>query len=70
MAPRAADYFGTMLSGTWAHLKRRGTDGKPNEPVVKFTAKADGSPPRPHMYTCTRCPCILPGDPVLTRLRA
>ena len=40
---RSADYFGTMLSGTWAHLKRKGTDGKPNEPVIKFTAKADGT---------------------------
>jgi hypothetical protein len=36
-----ADFFGTLVAGTWAHLKRRGTDGAPNEPVVKFSAKAD-----------------------------
>lgn len=35
------DYFGTMLAGTWAHLKRRAADGAKTEPVVKFTAKAD-----------------------------
>ena len=34
------DYFGTMLSGTWAHLKRRSPDGK-TAPVLKFTARAD-----------------------------
>ena len=30
-----------MLAGTWAHLKRKGAGSQPNEPVVKFTAKAD-----------------------------
>jgi hypothetical protein len=36
------DYFGTMMSGSWAHLKRRpATAGGKAEPVIKFTAKAE-----------------------------
>ena len=35
------DYFGTMLAGTWAHLKKRSQAGGKAEPVVKFVAKAD-----------------------------
>jgi len=34
------DYFGTMLAGTWAHLKKKSADGS-KTPVLKFTAKAD-----------------------------
>ena len=34
------DYFGTMLAGTWSHLKRKAADGS-KTPVVKFTAKAE-----------------------------
>ena len=34
------DYFGTMIAGTWAHLKKR-TNGGKAQPVVKYVAKAD-----------------------------
>lgn len=35
------DYFGQMLQTTWAHLKRKGANGAPAGPVIKFTPKAD-----------------------------
>lgn len=34
------DYFGTMLAGTWAHLKQKMPDGS-KVPAVKFTPRAD-----------------------------
>jgi len=34
------DYFGTMLAGTWAHLKKKSADGS-KTPVLKFQAKAE-----------------------------
>ena len=34
------DYFGTMLAGTWAHIKKKTPNGA-TEPVVKFTNKKD-----------------------------
>ena len=34
------DYFGAMISGTWAHLKQKLPDGS-KVPVVKFTPRAD-----------------------------
>jgi len=34
------DYFGNMLAGTWAHLKKKRADGT-TAPVLKFTSSAE-----------------------------